>query len=116
VLRRVKKTKPCLIISPDEMNDNLQTVIIAPMITKSNDYPTRVRVDFRDKIGWVVLDQIRTVDKDRLTKKLGSIDKKEVRRVMKTANVNIITAITTTATRRGENPSNKGGFRGRFEE
>jgi len=54
---------------------------IAPMTTKSHDYPTRVSVDFRDKIGWVVLDQIRTVDKERLTKKLGSIDKKEVRRV-----------------------------------
>lgn len=77
----IKKTRPCLIISPDEMNNNLQTVIIAPMTTKSHDYPTRVRVDFRDKIGWVVLDQIRTVDKERLTKKLGSIDKKEVLRI-----------------------------------
>jgi len=77
----IKKTRPCLIISPDEMNDNLQTVIIAPMTTKSHDYPTRVRVDFRDKIGWVVLDQIRTVDKERLTKKLGSIVKKEVLRI-----------------------------------
>jgi len=77
----IKKTGPCLIISPDEMNDNLQTVMIAPMTNKSHDYPTRVRVDFRDKIGWVVLDQIRTVDKARLTKKLGSIEKKEVLRV-----------------------------------
>jgi mRNA interferase MazF len=77
----IKKTGPYLIISPDEMNDNLQTVMIAPMTTKSHDYPTRVRVDFRDKIGWVVLDQIRTVDKARLTKKLDSIEKKEVLRV-----------------------------------
>ena len=77
----IKKTRPCLVISPDEMNDNLQTVIIAPMTTKSHDYPTRVKVDFQDKTGWIVLDQIRTVDKKRLTKRLGMIDKRTVRKV-----------------------------------
>jgi mRNA interferase MazF len=77
----IKKTRPCLVISPDEMNDNLQTVMIAPMTTRSHDYPTRVRADFRDKTGWIVLDQIRTVDRNRLTKRLGAIDRKIVQRV-----------------------------------
>ena len=77
----IKKTRPCLIISPDELNDNLQTVIIAPMTTKSHDYPTRVKLDFQNKTGWIVLDQIRTVDKKRLTKRLGVIDKKTVQKV-----------------------------------
>lgn len=77
----IKKTRPCLIISPDEMNDNLQTITISPMTTKSHDYPTRVRVDFQNKTGWIVLDQIRTVDKRRLTKRLGMIDRRTVRKV-----------------------------------
>jgi mRNA interferase MazF len=77
----IKKTRPCLVISPDEMNDNLQTIIIAPMTTKSHDYPSRVKVDFQNKTGWIVLDQIRTVDKKRLTEKLGIIDRKTVQRV-----------------------------------
>jgi mRNA interferase MazF len=69
----IKKTRPCLIISPDEMNANISTVIIAPMTTKSRDYPTRVSVTFKRKPGWIVLDQIRTVDRKRLVRKLGSI-------------------------------------------
>jgi mRNA interferase MazF len=77
----IKKIRQCLIISPDEMNDNLQTVTIAPMTTKSHEYPTRVRVDFQNKTGWIVLDQIRTVDKKRLTKRLGMIDRKTVQKV-----------------------------------
>jgi mRNA interferase MazF len=77
----IKKTRPCLVISPDEMNDNLQTVTVAPMTTKSHDCPTRVKVDFQNKTGWIVIDQIRTVDKKRLAKKLGTLDKKTVQRV-----------------------------------
>ena len=77
----IKKTRPCLVISPDEMNDNLQTVTIAPMTTKSHEYPSRVKVDFQNKTGWIVLDRIRNVDKKRLTKKLGMIDRKTVQRV-----------------------------------
>ncbi len=63
------------------MNDNLGTVAIAPMTTKSHYYPTRVKVKFKGKTGWIVLDQIRTVDKKRLTKKLGTIDNTIVRQV-----------------------------------
>ena len=69
----IQKTRPCLIISPDEMNDNIATVIVAPMTTKGRDYPTRVNCQFQGKDGQVILDQIRTVDKIRLVKKLGKI-------------------------------------------
>lgn len=69
----IKKTRPCLVISPDEMNRNIATVIIAPMTTKSRIYPSRVAVTFKRKNGWIVLDQIRTVDKRRLVTRLGTI-------------------------------------------
>jgi mRNA interferase MazF len=73
--KEIKKTRPCLIISPDEMNRHISTVIIAPMTTKGREYPTRVPCDFQGKSGQVVLDQIRTVDKARLVKRLGRIGK-----------------------------------------
>ena len=69
----IQKTSPCLVISPDEMNDHISTVIVAPMTTKGRNYPTRVQCQFQGKAGYVVLDQIRTVDKIRLVKKLGKI-------------------------------------------
>jgi len=72
----IQKTRPCLVISPDEMNRNIRTVIIAPMTSVQKDYPTRVTCTFRKKQGQIVLDQIRTVDKERLIKKLGTIDSK----------------------------------------
>jgi|SRR5208283_94291 len=77
----IQKTLPCLVISPDEMNDNLGTVIVAPMTTKSHSYPSRVEVSFKDKKGRIVLDQIRTVDKRRLIKDLGVIDASTVHKV-----------------------------------
>jgi mRNA interferase MazF len=70
----IHKTRPCLIISPDEMNRHIRTVIVAPMTTAGKDYPTRVRCQFENKKGQIVLDQIRTIDKARLLKKLGTID------------------------------------------
>ena len=72
--REIRKTRPCLIISPDEMNQHIDTVIIAPMTTKGRPYPTRVPVRFKGKSGQIVLDQIRTVDKQRLVKRMGTID------------------------------------------
>ena len=69
----IKKTRPCAIISPDEMNHHIGTVIIAPMTTKGRDYPTRVPCTFQGVDGQVVLDQIRTVDKARLVKRLGHL-------------------------------------------
>ncbi len=70
----IQKTRPCLIISPDEMNRHIRTVIVAPMTTAGKDYPTRVLCKFKNKKGQIVLDQIRTIDKTRLIKKLGSIN------------------------------------------
>lgn len=69
----IRKTRPCLVISPDEMNRYIRTVIVAPMTTKGRNYPTRVPCRFQKKDGQIVLDQIRTVDKARLAKKLGRI-------------------------------------------
>ena len=71
----IQKTRPCLIISPDEMNAHIQTVIIAPMTTKSRNYPTRVPVTFQGTKGWIILDQIRTIDRKRIIKELGAINK-----------------------------------------
>ncbi len=70
----IKKSRPCLVISPDEMNKYISTVIVAPMTTKGRNYPTRVSCIFQSKEGHIVLDQIRTVDKSRLAKRLGRID------------------------------------------
>ena len=72
----IQKTRPCLVISPDEMNRYIGTVIIAPMTTKERKYPTRIPCVFQKKKGQIVLDQIRTVDKKRLVKNLGSISTK----------------------------------------
>ena len=74
--KEIKKTRPALIISPNEMNDNISTVIIAPMTTKGRLYPSRVSCRFQGKDGQIILDQIRTVGKVRLIKRLGSIDKR----------------------------------------
>ncbi|MCY7367382.1 MAG: type II toxin-antitoxin system PemK/MazF family toxin, partial [Chamaesiphon sp.] len=70
----IQKTRPCVVVSPDEMNLHLATVIIAPMTTKGRLYPSRIPVHFQNKDGHIVLDQIRTVDKTRLIEKLGMID------------------------------------------
>ena len=71
----IKKTRPCVVISPDEMNHNIKTIIIAPMTSSSKKYPTRIPVAFQGKKGQIVLDQIRTVDKARLIKRVGRLKK-----------------------------------------
>ena len=71
----IQKTRPCLVVSPDEMNRFIKTIIVAPLTSKGTLYPTRVACRFLGKHGQVVLDQIRTVDKTRLVKRLGKIDK-----------------------------------------
>lgn len=74
----IKKTRPCVVISPNEMNDHLRTVIIAPMTSTSHSYPTRVRVDQNNQESWVVIDQLRTIDKIRIIKKFGTLSDKEI--------------------------------------
>ena len=70
----IQKTRPCLVVSPDDMNRFAKTVIIAPMTTRGHEYPSRVACKFQGKQGRVVLDQIRAVDKRRLVRKLGRVD------------------------------------------
>ncbi len=82
----IKKTRPCVIISPDEMNKYLRTIIVAPMTTTSRKYPTRIKVKHDNKIGWIVIDQIRTIDKQRIIKifdKLSQFEIKELKAVIK---------------------------------
>lgn len=79
----IQKTRPCVVLSPDEMNHNIGTIIVAPMTTKSHSYPTRIEVNFENTDGWIVLDQIRTIDKTRLVKKMGKIDRKIIYTIKK---------------------------------
>ena len=73
----MKKTCPCVVISPNEMNKYLQTIVVSPMTSSSKSYPTRVEITHEKKKGWIVLDQIRTVDRQRIIKVLGNLSEKE---------------------------------------
>ena len=77
----IKKVRPCVVLSPDEMNFNIDTIIIAPLTTKSRSYPTRVKITFEKKPGWIILDQIRTIDKIRLKEKAGHLDETKIIKV-----------------------------------
>ena len=79
---KIQKTRPCLVISPNEINHHIATVIVAPMTTKGQPYPTRVTCQFQGQNGQIVLDQIRTVDKTRLVKLLGQISAEEQKTVL----------------------------------
>jgi mRNA interferase MazF len=80
----MKKTRPCLVISPDELNRHLRTVIVAPMTSRERSYPSRVAVSFEGKEGQIVLDQIRVIDRSRLQKRIGKIDSKTQKQVLTT--------------------------------
>ncbi len=75
----MKETRPCVVISPNEMNKHLRTVVVAPMTTSSKNYPTRLEITHDGKNGWVVLDQIRTIDKERIIKPLGQLSISEIK-------------------------------------
>lgn len=79
----IRNTRPCVVISPDEMNHHIGTVIVAPMATQGRDYPTRIALSFQRKKGQIVLDQIRTVDKARLMKRMGKLDNAAATRMLK---------------------------------
>ncbi|GAB6156380.1 type II toxin-antitoxin system PemK/MazF family toxin [Desulfosporosinus burensis] len=75
----INKTRPCLVISPSEMNEHLQTIIIAPVTSRGRSgYPTRIKVTVDDVNGWIVLDQIRAIDKTRLCEKIGNLNTAEI--------------------------------------
>ncbi|MFZ5471562.1 MAG: type II toxin-antitoxin system PemK/MazF family toxin [Myxococcota bacterium] len=78
----IRKTRPCLVVSPDEMNRNLGTVIVAPMTTQGRPLPSRVSISFQRKRGLIVLDQLRTVNQTRLVKRLGSVERSTFARVL----------------------------------
>jgi mRNA interferase MazF len=78
----IKKTRPCVVVSPDELNDHLRTVIVAPMTTGGRAYPWRPACRFQDKSGFIALDQLRTVDAERLAKSLGRLDPETVSEVL----------------------------------
>jgi mRNA interferase MazF len=80
----IQKTRPCVVISPDEMNDYIKTLIVAPMTSQTKGYPTRINVEFSNKEGEIVLDQIHTIDYTRIVKKLGTLDKKTATAVLET--------------------------------
>ncbi len=82
----IKKTRPCVIISPNEMNRHLRTIIVAPMTTKSRKYPTRIQVEHNRKTGWIVVDQIRTIDKKRIIRLLGELSKLEIKNLKSVLN------------------------------
>ncbi len=77
----IKKTRPCVVISPNEMNHYIKTVIIAPMTTKGRKYPSRLDISYDGKSGQIVLDQIRTIDKERIVKKLGTLPSNTAKKV-----------------------------------
>ena len=79
---KIRKTRPCIVISPDEVNRALRTVSVAPMTTRGHAYPWRVPVTFAGKSGHIALDQVRTVDRDRLVRRLGTLDSATSRRVL----------------------------------
>jgi mRNA interferase MazF len=80
----IKKTRPCVVISPDEMNAYIRTVIVAPMTTKGRNYPTRISLTFQGRQGQIVLDQVRTIDKIRLAKKIGHLSDTTARKLCAT--------------------------------
>lgn len=80
----IRQTRPCLVVSPDELNHHLRTVIVAPMTTGGHEYPWRVGCRFQNRAGFVVLDQLRTVDSDRLVKRLGRLSSASTTEVLET--------------------------------
>jgi mRNA interferase MazF len=79
----MKKTRPCLVLSPNEMNKYLQTIVVAPMTTSSKPYPTRVEIKHNQTKGWIAIDQIRTIDRARIVKRYETLTTKEVVKVKK---------------------------------
>lgn len=79
---KIRKTRPCVVVSPDEMNEHLRTVVVAPMTTSGNAYPFRVACRFEGKAGYVVLDQVRTIDRERIAKALGRMTNQTMAKVL----------------------------------
>lgn len=77
----IKKKRPCVVVSPNEMNKHLSTVVVCPITSQSKNYPTRIVFELEKQTNWVVIDQIRTIDKGRITKSIGKLDEKTIRKI-----------------------------------
>ena len=77
----IKKKRPCLVVSPNEMNKHLATIVICPITSQSRNYPTRVSFDLEGQQNWIVIDQIRTIDQSRVTKTIGNLDNETIAKV-----------------------------------
>jgi mRNA interferase MazF len=77
----MKKTRPCVVLSPNEMNRFLQTIVVAPMTSSSKSYPTRIEVKHNADKGWIAIDQIRTIDRIRIVKRFETLTDKEIEKV-----------------------------------
>ena len=77
----MKKTRPCVVLSPNEMNKYLQTIVVAPMTSSSKPYPTRVEVNYKVTKGWIAIDQIRTIDRIRIVKRFEALNNEEIEHV-----------------------------------
>ena len=77
----IKKTRPCVVISPDEMNIYLNTIVIAPITSQSKDYPTRTKIKDKEVSGWIILDQVRTIDRRRIINKIGKCSFREIKKI-----------------------------------
>jgi mRNA interferase MazF len=77
----MRKTRPCVVLSPNEMNRYLQTIVVAPMTSSSKPYPTRVEVKHKETKGWIAIDQIRTIDRKRIVKQFETLTDKEIQKV-----------------------------------
>jgi mRNA interferase MazF len=77
----IKKKRPCLVVSPNEMNNHLATIVVCPITSQSKNYPTRVSFDLERQTNWIVIDQIRTIDQSRITKSIGNLDEETIEKV-----------------------------------
>lgn len=77
----IRKTRPCVVVSPDEMNRHLQTIVVAPMTTRSRNYPTRIRIRYDQKTSWIVVDHISTIDRRRIIRELGRLSQPEIKKL-----------------------------------
>jgi mRNA interferase MazF len=80
----IKKKRPCLVVSPNEMNEHLATIVICPITSQSKNYPTRIRFDLEGQTNWIVIDQIRTIDQSRITKTIGYLEDETIEKVKTT--------------------------------
>ena len=79
--REIQKTRPCVVISPNEMNKFLRTIIVAPITSKTKNYPTRIKFNLEGNENWIAIDQLRTIDTTRIVQIIGKLEQKDIRKL-----------------------------------